>query len=360
MTDDIIYFELNSKMEGFYPSNEQLNEWIRKWQFSDDEWCKNNKLCVLTVEYEYCFHIIWCITSTRSWVQANFPELLTDKEYTYSISERKYVKPILVGGLQRSFRTDVVEYKIKYSDMIRYPNDNGDVFSSNKRKFLKYSEENFGSKKIEEIIYFEINNWFAGRDYPYEDPFKQWVKDAKFEDVEWCKNNKLCVKYGNVDMSVSWCVGATRSWVMEHCPNLLSDGEYTYDLIHCGSDGSEVRKSYPRKYSDFLCHCDEDGTYYSRIDGWKLPEYCEENFGAVHTDEYWTNLENEMEDEYDEEDVNPEFARTPESPEALFNKDIDEEYFEDVNPESSQSQESSDNLDINATLWQRIRKFLHI
>lgn len=144
---------------------------------------------------------------------------------------------------------------------------------------------------MEEIIYFEINNWFAGRDYPYEDPFKQWVKDAKFEDVEWCKNNKLCVKYGNVDMSVSWCVGATRSWVMENCPNLLSDGEYTYDLIHCGSDGSEVRKSYPRKYSDFLCHCDEDGTYYSRIDGWKLPEYCEENFDAVHTDEYWTNLE---------------------------------------------------------------------
>ena len=189
---------------------------------------------------------------------------------------------------------------------------------------------------MEEIIYFEINNWFAGRDYPYEDPFKQWVKDAKFEDVEWCKENRLCVKYGNVDMSVSWCVAATRSWVMENCPNLLSDGEYTYDLIHCGSDGSEVRKSYPRKYSDFLCHCDEDGTYYSRIDGWKLPEYCEENFGAVHTDEYWTNLENELEEE-------------------------DEEYDEeDVNPESSQSQESSDNLDTNATLWQRIRKFLHI
>jgi hypothetical protein len=112
-----------------------------------------------------------------------------------------------------------------------------------------------------------------------------------------------------------------------------------------------------------LCHCDEDGTYYSRIDGWKLPEYCEENFGAVHTDEYWMNLENKLEeeenDEYDEEDVNPEFARTPASPEPLYDEEkYDEE--EDVNPESSQSQESSDNLDTNATLWQRIRKFLHI
>jgi hypothetical protein len=92
-----------------------------------------------------------------------------------------------------------------------------------------------------------------------------------------------------------------------------------------------------------------------------LPEYCEENFGAVHTDEYWTNLENELEDdedEYDEEDVNPEFARTPASPEPLY--DDEEHTEEDVNPESSQSQESSDNLDTNATLWQRIRKFLYI
>jgi hypothetical protein len=96
-----------------------------------------------------------------------------------------------------------------------------------------------------------------------------------------------------------------------------------------------------------------------------LPEYCEENFGAVHTDEYWTNLENELEEEdeeYDEEDVNPEFARTPASPETLFNKDIDEEYFEDVNPESSQSTTSHNDEDVNSTsptllnkLWRKLR-----
>ena len=52
---------------------------------------------------------------------------------------------------------------------------------------------------MEEIIYFEINNWFAGRDYPNEEPFKQWVKDEQFSDDAWCKENGdmlICLKVG--------------------------------------------------------------------------------------------------------------------------------------------------------------------
>lgn len=149
----------------------------------------------------------------------------------------------------------------------------------------------------EEIIYFEINNWFAGRDYPNEEPFKQWVKDEQFSDDAWCKENKLCVKWGYVDMSESWCVAAPRSWVEKHCPNLLSDKEFTYDLIS-SRDG---RQTYHNNYADFLCHADEDGIYHSCICGWVLPEYCEENFGAEFTNEYFDDLEDD-EEEIDETD----------------------------------------------------------
>ena len=28
-----------------------------------------------------------------------------------------------------------------------------------------------------EIVYFELNNWFSGRDYPNEEPFTTWCDD---------------------------------------------------------------------------------------------------------------------------------------------------------------------------------------
>lgn len=31
---------------------------------------------------------------------------------------------------------------------------------------------------MEEIVYFEINNWFAGRDYPNDEIFYKWIKDC--------------------------------------------------------------------------------------------------------------------------------------------------------------------------------------
>lgn len=153
----------------------------------------------------------------------------------------------------------------------------------------------------EDIIYFKINNWFAGRDYPDEEPFRTWIKDENFQDDKWCRDNKLCVKYGLVDMSVSYCVAAPRSWVEDNCPNLLSDGEYKYALAYgkykrCGLFRKKklvtIVQEYPRKYSDFLCLPNEDGKVYSRIDEWLFPEYREENYGAKLTDEYWDKIEN--------------------------------------------------------------------
>ena len=44
-----------------------------------------------------------------------------------------------------------------------------------------------------EIIYFELNNWMSGRDYPDAEPFITWCSDdyhLYFSDENWVKENK--------------------------------------------------------------------------------------------------------------------------------------------------------------------------
>ena len=68
----------------------------------------------------------------------------------------------------------------------------------------------------QEIIYFEINNWFCGRDYPPIEPFKTWVHTNRFSNDAWCKENKLVVMTGPIDMSSNWLVAAPRKWVEDN------------------------------------------------------------------------------------------------------------------------------------------------
>ena len=82
----------------------------------------------------------------------------------------------------------------------------------------------------DEIVYFEINNWFEGRDYPPDEIFNKWMNSFQLRNDVWCKENKLCVMYGSIDMSMNYCVAAPKSWVEENCPKLLSDEEYTYSI----------------------------------------------------------------------------------------------------------------------------------
>lgn len=158
-------------------------------------------------------------------------------------------------------------------------------------------------EKGEEIVYFEINNWFAGRDYPDDEIFRKWINDYQFRDDEWCKENKLCVMCGAVDMSMNYCVAAPKSWVEEHCPKLLTDEEYTYKTITVHWDDKENQvcdtHKYTKRYSDFLCHPDSDGDVYGHISGWEFPEYKEENFGVTWNDSWWGDS-----DEDEEEDEN--------------------------------------------------------
>ena len=69
-----------------------------------------------------------------------------------------------------------------------------------------------------DIVYFELNNWFSGRDYPNAEPFLSWMRDdlnQKFRDEEWIKENKLVVVESLVDMSMNFCIAATKEWIEE-------------------------------------------------------------------------------------------------------------------------------------------------
>ena len=122
-----------------------------------------------------------------------------------------------------------------------------------------------------DIVYFELNNWFSGRDYPNAEPFLSWMKDdlnQKFRDEEWIKENKLVVVESLVDMSMNFCITATKEWVEENCYELLSTYE---NFVRKPEDGEDV------PYGRFGC---------------PFLEYKEENIGYHYAEEvecngYW-------------------------------------------------------------------------
>ena len=115
-----------------------------------------------------------------------------------------------------------------------------------------------------DIVYFELNNWCSGRDYPDAEPFLSWMRDdlnQKFRDEEWIKENKLVVVESLVDMSMNFCITATKEWVENNCIELLS----TYkEFIRKPEDGEDV------PYGRFEC---------------PFLEYKEENIGYHYADE---------------------------------------------------------------------------
>ena len=124
---------------------------------------------------------------------------------------------------------------------------------------------------MSEIIYFELNNWCPGDDYPAAEPYDSWVQMRKeksyyinFRDRDWIEKNRIIVVESFVDMSQNFCVTAPKEWVMENCPDLLT------------------------KYTKFLRKPDEYGEVEGRF-GCPFKEYEEENIGywfAEEDDEY--------------------------------------------------------------------------
>lgn len=155
----------------------------------------------------------------------------------------------------------------------------------------------------EEVIYFSVNNWFSGRDYPETENFIKWLgndSEQYFADDAWCKENKLCVYYGVIDMSFNYTIAASRDWVEKNCPELLTDDEYTYyTIIHKpkrkklfgGYKYEVVKEEHKKKYSDFVDKPDEDGKVIARFD-WPYLEYKPENFGCHYYDDLSYEEEN--------------------------------------------------------------------
>lgn len=134
---------------------------------------------------------------------------------------------------------------------------------------------------MNDIVYFELNNWSCGKDYPDEEPFISWMGDDLkliFRNEEWVKENKLCVVLSRVDLSTNFCVTAPRKWVEQNCPSLLTI------------------------FTQFLRKQDEDGYVYGRFGTEFLP-YEEENIGVSWVeDEDWDEWWCEEDDDDDEDD----------------------------------------------------------
>ena len=158
-----------------------------------------------------------------------------------------------------------------------------------------------------DVIYFSVNNWFCGRDYPDTPKFRKWLgNDLKqsFMNDKWCKKNKLCVYQGAIDMSCNYTVSAPREWVEKNCPELLTDKEYTYKTRTARLNGTDkwqyVTEEYKKKYSDFVY--DPKLVEEGECDRFDMPyrEYKKENFGCKYYETgYW---DSDDEDDEEEED----------------------------------------------------------
>lgn len=139
---------------------------------------------------------------------------------------------------------------------------------------------------MEEIIYFSVNNWFCGEHYPPTENFKKWLGDdcnLAFTNDEWCRNNKLCVNCGIIDMSINFTVSAPKSWVEKNCPELLPDKSHDYNIVHI-ENGKEVVDSKRNTYSDFVYTPEKDKPFIDKF-GQPFLEYKEDNLGFHYYDE---------------------------------------------------------------------------
>lgn len=166
-----------------------------------------------------------------------------------------------------------------------------------------------------DVIYFSVNNWFSGQDFPPTENFRKWLGNdlnQSFRNDEWCKENKLCVYYGMVDMSQNYTISAPREWVEKNCPELLTDDEYTYIVSR-----SKIKKKlfggyktmwedieYKKKYSDFVYvpEDDEETPDCDRVGDMPFREYCEENFGSEYYETGWWEDDEDYTNEEEEEE----------------------------------------------------------
>lgn len=166
-----------------------------------------------------------------------------------------------------------------------------------------------------DVIYFSVNNWFCGENFPPTENFKKWLSNdlnQTFRNDTWCKENKLCVYYGCVDMSQNYTVSAPREWVELNCPELLTDEEYTYvtrvgrpkKKLFGGYEYVWEEETHTKKYSDFVYTPEFEGDTpdNDRIGDMPFRVYCEENFGSKYYETNWWGDEDSDDDSDEDSD----------------------------------------------------------
>jgi len=82
---------------------------------------------------------------------------------------------------------------------------------------------------MENIIKVSLNNWWAEDDYPKDFELElEPGHEPPFLDKEFCKENKLCVVVGTIDMSVNYTITAPAEWVKKYIPSVLGT-KFQYD-----------------------------------------------------------------------------------------------------------------------------------
>lgn len=129
---------------------------------------------------------------------------------------------------------------------------------------------------MNKYVYFELNDWAAGQDYPVEEAYDKlccWQDDPNDPDAigtaplllydNFLKENQLVVTFSYLDMSMNFCVVAKREWVEEKYPALLTT--YQKFICHPYSKDDDIRigRAPFRKYKESNFNC----SYYDLYTG---------------------------------------------------------------------------------------------
>ena len=125
----------------------------------------------------------------------------------------------------------------------------------------------------EEIYYINLNEWdYNG--HPNSDPFHDWMDDTKLDtylrNEQFAKDNKICVRWFIIDMSVQFCITAPKSFVDKLCPCLWE----------------EENKKFIKPASDFPDDEPPESWLYGEYGEYFLP-YTDEYIGKVESRDWY-------------------------------------------------------------------------
>ena len=114
-------------------------------------------------------------------------------------------------------------------------------------------------KENKQLVYFTVDNWSPGVDYPrcdnFENLYREDLDAFAFIDNEYCKENKLAVYCTTLDMSIAFTVVAPIGWCVKNSPEII--GSYWDETAKPGKNNwkeSIYGLPYPEyKEKNFKC-----------------------------------------------------------------------------------------------------------